>query len=314
MSDATQTVYPKIDLAIGYEVDPRWPQRPDGLEWGHMPGVTVDRQDQVWLFTRSQVPVQAFAADGRFLCAWGEGLVKSSHHIKVDPEGNVWLADNLRHVVRKFTPWGELLLTIGTLDEPGCDDTHLNGPTDMAITPAGDVFVADGYGNSRVAHFDPQGRFVKAWGELGVEPGQFSLVHTIGVDSQGHLFVGGRNEVRIQVFDQQGQLLDVWRNLIVPWGLFVTPADDIWVVGSSPMRWQPGQDQLGGPPKDQVFMKFSPDGRVRQIWTVPLGADGHERPGECNMVHGVGVDSQGNLYVGDIKGRRVQKFVPLPAA
>lgn len=313
MSEPSTTVYPKVNLAIGYEVDPSWPQRPVGLAWAAVPGVAVDAKDQVWVFTRAEVPVQVFRSDGTFVRAWGQGLVKSAHHIKIDRQGHVWLADNLRHVVRKFTPEGELLTTLGTPDVPGCDETHLNGPTDMAITPSGDVFVSDGYGNSRVAHFDSRGRFVKAWGRLGVCPGEFSLPHTIGIDSTGRLYVACRNNVRVQVFDQDGRLLDEWRHLIVPWGMFVTPQDDIWIVGSSPMRWEKDQDQLGGPPKDQVFMRFSPDGRVRQLWAVPKAATGQEKPGECNMVHGVGVDSRGSIYVGDIAGRRCQKFVRLDA-
>jgi len=306
-------IYPKINLAIGYEVDPRWPQRPETLSWGHMPGVAVDREDNVWLFTRSPVPVQVYTPEGGFVRAWGKGASGRPHYCRIDKTGHVWLADDGRHVVRKYTPNGELLLTLGILDVPGCDQRHLNGPTDVAIAPSGDVFVSDGYGNNRVVHFDPQGRFVKAWGELGVEPGQFSLPHAIGVDSNGRIYVAGRNNVRIQVFDFEGRFLDQWRNLMVPWGLCVTQDDEIWAVGSSPMRWQPDEEQLGGPPKDQLFVKFSPDGRVRQLWTVPSGRDGREQPGECNMVHGVAVDSKGNLYVGDIKGARAQKFVRLEA-
>ena len=302
-------IYPKINLAIGYEVDPSWPRRPEGLAWGHMPGVGTDNRDRVYLFTRAEVPVQVYDADGTFIRAWGRGIAGRPHHLEVDHEGNVWLADDGRHVVRKYTPEGELLLTLGTLDEPGCDATHLNGPTDMAITAEGEVFVSDGYGNNRVVHFDGDGHFINSWGELGVEPGQFSLPHAIAVDSRSRIYVAGRNNVRIQVFDAQGRFLDEWRNLIVPWGLCVTRSDEIWVVGSSPMQWEADKEQLGGPPKDQIFTCFDPEGRVRQLWTVPKVEDGQEYSGACNMVHGIGVDSQGNLYVGDIAGQRVQKFV-----
>ena len=183
--DNSSVCYPKINLAVGYEVDAAWPRKPADLPWGQMPGVAVDAEDQVWLHTRSEVPVQAFTADGRFIRAWGQGLFGSAHRVRVDTQGNVWLADNWRHVVRKFTPAGELLLTLGTLDVAGCDETHLNGPTDMTITSGGEIFVSDGYGNFRIVHFDSRGRFIKAWGTVGVEPGQFNLPHTIGVDSAG---------------------------------------------------------------------------------------------------------------------------------
>src|SRR5205823_14831686 len=131
---------------------------------------------------------------------------------------------------------GKLLLTIGTPNHAGCDETHLDKPTDMAITPAGDVFVADGYGNARVVHFDKNGKFVKAWGELGHKPGQFSIPHAIAVDSRGRLFVADRNNVRVQVFDQQGNFLEEWKDLLVPWGFGALKHDEFWVCGSSPMQ------------------------------------------------------------------------------
>jgi hypothetical protein len=179
----------------------------------------------------------------------------------------------------------------------------------MAVTPAGDVFVADGYGNARIVHFDRNGNYDTEWGELGSRPGQFSIPHAIAVDSKGKLYVADRNNVRIQVFDQKGNLLDVWNNLITPWGFCVTNDDEIWVCGSSPMQWRKEDSALGCPPKDQVFMKFNGAGKVLQLWTVPKGIDGLERPGELNWVHGVAVDSKGNLYAGDIIGKRAQKFV-----
>ncbi|HID78081.1 MAG TPA: hypothetical protein EYP56_19070 [Planctomycetaceae bacterium] len=307
--------YPRVTLSTWYEVDPDWPQRPPHIRWGATPGVAVDREDRVWVFTRVDPPVQVYSADGRFLRAWGKGLIGrmrsglGSHHIKIGPRGMIWLADMANHVVLQCTPEGKVIKTLGTPGQPGCDATHLNEPTDMAITPDGDVFISDGYGNARVVHFDARGRFVQAWGELGSGPGQFSLPHAIALDSGGRLYVADRNNARIQVFDQQGRFLAQWQNLIVPWGLWVTPRDEIWVCGSSPMHWGDEDKLLGCPPKDQLFMKFDTTGRVLQLWTVPKGEDGQEKPGELNWVHGIAVDSQGNIYATDILGRRVQKFV-----
>src|SRR5262249_21150780 len=153
----------KINTAIGYEVDPAWPKRPANMDWAAMSGVAVDAEDNVYLFTRSKNPVQVYDADGKFLRSWGQDVIKSAHHIKIDGKGNVWIADIGHHVVRKFTPEGKLLQTLGTEDHAGCDETHLNQPTDMAITPSGDIYVSDGYGNARVVHFDASGKFVKAW-------------------------------------------------------------------------------------------------------------------------------------------------------
>jgi DNA-binding beta-propeller fold protein YncE len=309
LSVAAPPKYPRVNVAAAYAVDPAWPQKPAGYEWGAVPGMAVDAKDRVYVFTRAEPPVQVYDASGKFLHAWGKGDLQSAHHIKIDPEGNVWCADIALHVVRKFTPEGKLLLTLGTPEHAGCDETHLSMPTDMAITPAGDVFVSDGYGNARVVHFNKSGKFVKAWGSLGSKPGQFSIPHAIAVDSGGRLYVADRNNVRVQVFDQSGKLLDSWDNLVTPWGLCVTKDDGIWVCGSSPMQWRPDESALGCPPKDQVFMKFSPQGKLMQLWTVPKGADGLERVGEVNWVHAIALDSRGNIYVGDIKGKRAQKFV-----
>src|SRR5690606_15177194 len=121
--------------------------------------------------------------------------------------------------------------------EAGEDESHFNRPTDMAITPAGDVFITDGYGNRRIVHYDKAGNYVKSWGQLGSTPGNFILPHAIVVDSKGLLYVADRNSGRIQVFNQEGKFLSQWTNLIMPWGMFINAQDEIWVCGSSPHWW-----------------------------------------------------------------------------
>ena len=303
--------YPKVNAAVAYQVDAAWPKKPTHLKWAEMPGIAVDAQDRVYLCTRTETPIQVYDAEGNFLHAFGQGVLSpgAAHHLKIDPEGNLWAADIADHVVRKFSPEGKLLLTLGRPGVKGRDEVHLNQPTDMAITTSGHIFVADGYGNARIVHFDKTGKFIKAWGELGSKPGQFSIPHAIAADSRGRLYVADRNNVRVQVFDQAGKLLDEWRNLLVPWGFCITKQDEIWVCGSSPMQWRKEDSALGCPPKDQVFMKFNSDGKLLQLWTVPKAANGMEKPGECNWVHCIATDSKGNLYVGDILGKRAQKFL-----
>jgi hypothetical protein len=309
-------VYPRVNMAPGYEVDPAWPQRPSGMAWGHVPGVAVDAKDQVWIFTRAEPPVQVYAADGTFLRAWGTGVVGKAHHIKIDSDGAVWLADIGLHVIRKFTPQGEVLLTLGTPGVAGNDSSHLFKPTDMAFAANGDIFVSDGYGNNRVLVFDKQGKFLRQWGSLGTGPQEFSLPHAITLDPQGRVYVADRNNMRVQIFDQQGKLLDSWANILVPWGFCHSPDGDIWVCGSSPMVWTVDPKYptapLGCPPKDQLVIRFSPTGRVEQLWTLPKAEDGHEMPGQLNWLHAMAIDSRGDLYLTDIIGQRAQKFIRKP--
>ncbi|MBN1341914.1 MAG: hypothetical protein JXQ73_04500 [Phycisphaerae bacterium] len=312
LSMAEEPEYPRIDAAVGYEVDASWPKRPKEVTWGACTGVTVDADDNVYVYTRGTPPVQVYAPDGRYVRGWGQEVLKSAHFIHIDPKGNVWVPDLDTHTIRKFTPEGKLLLTIGTEGESGCDEKHFWLPTDIAVSPAGDVFVADGYGNSRIVHFDGEGKFVKAWGKLGVGPGEFSIVHAIELDSKGRIYECDRNTARVQVFTQDGKLLCEWRNLLVPWGIHITPKDEIWICGSSPMRWGK-EGGFGGPPKDQLIMRFDRQGKAQQLWTMPICPEDKPQPGAFNVLHGIAVDSKGNVYLGDVNGKRVQKFVRLPA-
>ncbi|MBI5822378.1 MAG: 6-bladed beta-propeller [Verrucomicrobia bacterium] len=307
-------VYPRVNVSPWYEVAPNWPQRPPDVCCGAVPGVALDKVENVWIHTRTNMTVQVFAPDGRYLRGWErESTSCVAHYIRIDKEQNVWLADVGLHVVRKFSPDRKLLLTLGTPGVAGEDETHFYKPTDMTVAPNGDIFVSDGYGNSRIVRFDRNGRYITAWGKMGNKPGEFSLPHSIVCDSKGRLYVADRNNIRIQVFNADGKLLAVWKDLIVPWGLFVTPKDEIWVCGSSPMYWRVDpkypKAPLGCPPKDQFVMKFNTDGKLLQLWTFPKAEDGQEKPGELNWLHGLAVDSKGNLYCGDIIGKRIQKFI-----
>lgn len=306
---AAAPAYPRVNTSIWYEVDPSWPQRPEGVAWGQTPGVAVDRDDNVWIFTRALPPVQVYRPDGTLVRSWGSDRIGTAHQIKFDGQGNVWLADVGKQVVLQCTPEGKVLRELGTPGEAGCDERHFNKPTDMVVTPSGEVFVTDGYGNSRVVHFDAQGRYVKSWGQLGTAPGEFSIPHAIVADSKGRLYVADRNNVRIQVFTQDGKFLEEWRNLLVPWSFWITERDEIWTCGSSPMTWRPEDTVLGCPPKDQLFMKLDTTGRVLQQWMVPKAADGQEKPGELNWLHSLALDSHGNIYAVDIMGKRAQKFI-----
>ncbi|MBA7571696.1 hypothetical protein ES708_13464 [subsurface metagenome] len=311
---------------VRYDVDSSWPRKPASITWGGIPAVMVDQQDRVWISSRSHPAVQVYDSDGNFLKAWdspslfdnsktGVSLFRSPeqppnlHYFKFDDDGTIWFANTNRHIVQRCTQDGKLLLTIGTPDTPGEDNAHFNRPTDMTATPEG-LFITDGYGNRRVVHYTRQGKFINSWGKEGTAPGDFIDPHAIVHDSKGRLYVADRGNVRIQVFDYNGALLDIWRDLVLPWGLWINDSDEIWVCGTSPIQLENYRAITGGKElKDQIIMKFDTSGKALQIWSFPTCFIGDQKPGNLNVVHGIALDSRGDIYLGEAFIPRVQKFV-----
>lgn len=292
-----------------YVVDTTWPKKPDRYKWAQMAGIAVDKQDQIYIFTRSQPTVQVYKTDGTLVRVWFMEDSSGSHFIRVGPEGNIWTANISEHVVRKYSPKGKLLLTLGTSGVAGADKSHFDKPTDMAILLSGDIFVSDGYGNRRVVHFDASGKYVNQWGSEGDGPGQFALPHSIVADSQNRLYVADRENARIQVFDTKGTLLAVWDDVVTPWGLCMTKKDEIWACGSSVMKDDSGKC-LVLPPPDEILVKLDVDGKVLSRVTLEKTTVPPGKPGQLDWIHAIALDSEGNLYLGDIQGRRAQKFLP----
>lgn len=307
--------YPRVDDAIGYKLDPSWPkQKAPGGDWGQMSSVAIGPNGNIWTFNRGKLPVQVFTPDGNLVKSWGDGgLFQNPHTIRFDSSGNLWIADTGTNTVRKFDLDGKVLLTLGTPNEAGADQTHLNQPNDIAVAPNGDVYVSDGYGNDRVVVFDKSGKYLRSWGRLGNGPGEFSQPHSLVLDSRGRVYVADRNNDRIQMFDGMGRFLTEWKNIITPWALFMTKDDELYVCGSSPMLWSevpPNQAALATPPKDQLFMKFDAEGRLKQLWVIPKG----DKPGEVNWIHSMAVAADGSIYFAEVQGKRAEKFVPVGAA
>jgi hypothetical protein len=160
--------YPRVDDTAGYKADPTWPkEKPPGGEWtAFMSSVAIGPDGNVWTFNRGKIPVQVYTPDGRLVKYWGEGgLFKNPHTIRFDNNGNLWIVDTLTQTVRKFSDDGKVLLTVGTPDQAGEDQTHMNQPNDVAVASNGDLYISDGYGNNRVVVFD------KGW-EIYPELGQ----------------------------------------------------------------------------------------------------------------------------------------------
>jgi streptogramin lyase len=310
--------YPRIDNATGYRVDPSWPsEKPPGGEWtAAMSSVALGPDGNIWTFNRGMIPIQVYTPQGKLVKSWGAGMFKNPHSIRFDSAGRLWIIDTLSHTVRHFSLDGRVLMTLGTLDQPGEDQTHMNQPNDVAFALNGDLYVSDGYGNDRIVVFDKNGKFVRSWGKLGTGQGELSQPHSIAIDSKGRVYVADRNNARIQIFDLKGKFLAEWKNIITPWHLVITKSDEIYVCGSSPMLWSQipaTQTALATPPKDQVIMKLDTEGRIRQLLVIPMGETGKEKPGDLNWVHSMAVAEDGTFYFGDVQGKRAQKFVPVGA-
>jgi sugar lactone lactonase YvrE len=316
---APRSVYPRVDVAAGYQVDPSWPsEKAPGAEWGGMSSVAIAPDGNVWTFNRGKIPVQVFNPSGKLVSYWPPSdLFRNPHTLRFDHSGKLWVVDTQTHTVRQFTQDGKVVLTIGTPNEFGEDETHMNQPNDVAFGPNGEVFVSDGYGNNRIVAFDRKGKFLRSWGKLGSHTGEFSQPHSVAIDSKGRIYVADRNNSRIQIFDLQGKFLNQWENIITPWAIAITPQDDIYICGSSPTLWSQvpaTQQTIATPPKDQIVMRLDVEGHLKQLLVVPKGENGKEKPGDLNWVHSMAVDTQGNLYFADVSGKRAQKFLKVPPA
>lgn len=274
-----------------------WASLPDGVaEWGQTIGVEVDPDDNLWVFHRcfasncvglDDVPaVLKYAPSGELLDSWGEDMFIWPHGFFLDADGNIWTtdargADGRGQQVMKFSPAGQLLMTLGTAGVAGDGPDTFNGPTDVVVAANGDIFVADGHGNNRIVKFSSDGRFLKAWGTAGTGPGEFDEPHCLAFDSRGRLFVGDRVNQRIQVFDQDGRYLAEWPNIMAS-GIYISDDDVVFVAD-----YQLRMGIVIANASDFSAVGFIPG-------TLP---------------EGVAVDGVGNVYAGEVLPRNLKKFV-----
>lgn len=211
-----------------------------------------------------------------------------AHGLRIDHEGNVWTTDLDTHLVIKHDPNGKVLLTLGKAGVAGDTPDLFDSPADVAIAPNGDIYVADGYGNTRVVKFNKDGKFLKQWGKPGEGPGEFDLVHAIVLDAKGRVYVGDRENERIQVFDADGKFIEQWPGIKWPYGLFLQGGKRLFVAEGEGNQIR--LVDLSG----KVLGRFGQEGKG---------------PGQFLLAHGVCVDSRGVVYVTDFDGERVLKFV-----
>lgn len=282
-----------------------WAKLPPGTTFsGKVSAAAVDSKGRVFVADRGPRPIKIFSPSGEFIGSMGDDVIEPStyydlrqdppvpmerrqwvHGLHIDHGDNLWVTDVGRNVVMKFSREGKLLLTLGTLDQAGDTETTFSQPTGVCVAPSGDVFVSDGYGNFRIVKFTAEGRFVKAWGRAGNLPGEFHTPHGLAMDSRGRLYVCDRENDRVQVFDQDGVFIEQWPDLHSLDSLFVAPDDRIY----------------GGGGVDNRIYRFDSHGQILEQW------------GDSRILgypHNICIDRQGNMYVADVAGGRVEKFRP----
>ena len=299
---------------FGYHVDEGWAK--PGRKWGGVSAVDMDRDGKsVWVFDRcgspdggcatsKLAPVMEFDATGRLVRNWGAGRFRYPHGIFVDRDDDIWTADGLAkdgaagEVVRKWTPGGKLLMTLGRFGVGDSDTAHFNGLSDVLVAPDGDIFVADGHehdskANNRIVKFDAHGKYLMQWGRTGTGPGEFNSPHGLAMDREGRLYVADRANNRIQIFDQNGHFLGQWRQFGRPSGIFITKDDMIYVA-----------DSLSSPKNNPGFRNGIRWGRIadgKVIGFIPWN--------EYNTIEGVAVDDAGNIYAGFTNTMNFRRFV-----
>jgi DNA-binding beta-propeller fold protein YncE len=293
-----------------YEVAERWDKLPEGWEYVEVPGVAVDPQDRVYVFTRGEHPVIIYDRDGNLLRSWGEGMFSKSHMVRFSEDGSVWYVDRGNHTVKKFSSDDKLLLTLGNEGQPSETGWHsndygtithagppFNNPTDVAFAVNGDIYVTDGYGNARVHKFAADGTSLFSWGEPGTGPGQFNIPHSVCLDKSGRVYVADRENNRIQVFTPDGEFITQWTSVTRPNGLFIDDEENIF-VGEIGYRyglhfWYPPPTPESPQPNVSIW---NLKGELQARW----GGEDTLAPGNFCCPHQVCLDSHGDLYVSEM--------------
>jgi peptidylamidoglycolate lyase len=303
-----------LDQTTAYILVKNWPMLPQHQTTGNPVGLGIDTSENIVVFHRAdrqwplvgpmpEQPIQQntiliiHKKSGKLLSSWGSNLFVMPHGLTVDQQNNIWVTDVGLHQVFKFRHDGKLLLKLGVAKVPGPDSLHFNKPTDVAVAADGSFYVSDGYGNNRIVKFSPTGSYLFQWGRKGAKEGEFDTPHALCLDRVGNVYVADRENNRIQAFDSSGMFIQQW-------------ADDSF--GSMGSVYSSENSKLFTV-DDFTFLKIKHRGSDILILDTAgkvqtrFGRSGAYQ-GRTTWYHDLVVDSEENIYVGDILGNKIQKF------
>ena len=260
--------------------------------WGNLRGnpalryvsqVAVDSSGRVYVIQRTDPPVMVFDPSGEFIRSWGTGVIEDPHGIYISHADLILLIDRDAHQVLGCDLEGEVRLVIGQRNHPRWGEPF-NHPTDAAVSADGDIFVSDGYANSRVHRFSPTGEWKQSWGTPGATAGEFTTPHGIWIDPEGRVLVADRENNRIQVFSRSGEFLAEWPDVYHPMDIWGDSAGVTYVTDQIPR-----------------LSAFDRDGKlVGRCRPVLFGA------------HGVWGDRNGNIFLAEHSPiDRITRLVPV---
>lgn len=305
--------------------DGGWGQLPDGLSWGASSAIHYAGNNKVWVAYRcggnrgpgscddliNIDPILLFDAGGELLQKFGAGLLVWPHGIYVDDEGNLWLTDAATssisrkgNQVHKFSPDGELLMSLGIAGVQGTGHYFFNAPNDVLVAPNGDIFVADGHSartDNRIVKFNSAGEYLMEWGTVGSADGEFRVPHALAMDSLGRLFVADRGNSRLQIFDQKGKHLDTWMQFGRPSDLYIDGND---VLYSADSESNTGSDRNPGWQRG-IYIGNALTGELTAY--IP---DPEINPARTTShAEGITADAVGNLYGAEVTEKNVRKWI-----
>ncbi len=305
-----------------YRADTNFFKMSPGRSMGSTSAVATDSKGHVWVAERCGAndcagstldPIMEFDAQGNFIKAFGGGLILFPHGFYIDHQDHIWITDNhvgngKGEVVLEFNQDGHLLRTLGKPGVSGNGPDTFHEPNAVLVAPDGSIFVSDGHtagaaANARVVKFDKDGKFVRQWGGHGIGPGQFDVPHCLAMDSKGRLYVGDRWNNRIQVFDQDGKLLQILTQFSRPSGIYIDKHDVLYVTDSesrAPMGYGYNPDWKRGirvgSLKDGVVTAFIPD------------TDPNPDAGATSGAEGIWADDKGVIYGAQVEQKAVVRY------